>query len=548
MTLRSIVALVFIVGVAAGTDFRRVQTDATQQQPLRATTRLVQIAALVQDKNGNPVTGLTRDDFEIFDRKKPQKIDLFLVETNEAFPVAESPLPPGTYTNEIERGNTPSNLTVILLDFFNTASLDRAFTRSQVIKLLLTIQPQDRVALYALGTRLQVLHEFTSDASTLVALLKAYKGESPLDVDTAQSGPTNLFNTQMARLFAEAGMTENQAFARDHAQFTTEALRTIADHVGSLPGRKNLVWVSGNFPFSLDSDNLQRTPDGRKIPFATSTEMTLRALNNANIAIYPVDARGLINSEISDSEGIQKPDTTIFGTMQVMARRTGGRAYFNTNGIMSSIRETMNGSRVVYELGFYPSDVAWDGSFHAIRVGVNRPEVRVIAREGYFALPEPTLAPGARTELISETAKSPVEATGIRMHVEVTPPSSKDDFKDDSRRDPRDERKLKLSVSAEPQQFDFVETNGQWSAAIETAVIQLDDKNRILQSAPMLFPVKVDAETYAQLMKQKLSFTRELPILPDAAELRVIVRDGSSGRIGSVHIPLASYFSGQSKR
>jgi VWFA-related protein len=543
MNARSAIAILIVVGIAAGANSLRAQTDASQQQPLRATTRLVQIAVLVQDKNGSPVTGLTKDDFEIFDRKKPQKIDLFSVETNEASPVAESPLPPGTFTNELEQGTTPSNLTIILLDFFNTASLDRAFTRSQVLKLLLTIQPQDRVALYGLGMRLQVLHEFTGDASTLVAFLKAYKGESPLDLDLAQSSPSNRFNMQMVTLFNEAGMSENQAFARDHSQFTTEALRAIADHVASLPGRKNLVWVSGNFPFSLGSGNLQRTPEGKKIPFATGTEMTLRALNSANIAIYPVDARGLMNPASTldpnsgdDPDAPPKPDDSVFGAMQTLARRTGGRAYYNTNGIMGSIRETMNDSRVAYELGFYPSDVAWDGSFHAIHVKVNRPDVRIIAREGYFALPEPNLAPGVRAELLSETARSPVEATEIRIRVEVTPPNSKD------------EKKLKLSVSSPAKQFNFQQTNGEWSDVLQTAVVQLDDKNQVLQNAPMLFPVKVNAETYAKLMQQSLAFTREVPILPAAAELRVIVRDSANGHIGSVAIPLAFYFPPQSKR
>jgi hypothetical protein len=203
---------------------------------------------------------------------------------------------------------------------------------------------------------------------------------------------------------------------------------------------------------------------------------------------------------------------------------------------MGSIRETMNDSRVAYELGFYPSDVAWDGSFHAIHVKVNRPDVHIIAREGYFALPEPNLAPGVRAELLSETARSPVEATEIRIRVEVAPPSSKD------------ERKLKLSVSSPAKQFIFQQTNGEWSDVLQTAVVQLDDKNQVLQNAPMLFPVKVNAETYAKLMQQSLAFTREVPILPAAAELRVIVRDSANGHIGSVAIPLASYFPPQSKR
>ena len=532
ISARAIAVFLFSIGVATGAGFLRAQ-----QKPLRVTARLVQIGVLVQDKHGNSLTGLTKDDFALFDGKKRQNIDFFLVETNVALPVAEPSQPPGTYTNEMEQRNTPSNLTVILLDSFNTGFMDRAFARSQIVKLLLTIQPQDRVALYALGAHLHVLHEFTSDASKLVALLQAYKEETTPDVDKSVSAPTGVFYKGLQQLAEDSGMDENQAFARDHAQATAEALRLIANHVGSLPGRKNLVWVSGNFPFNLDSDNLQRF-DGQRLPFASDIELTVRALNNANMALYPVDARGLMDTGPSEEGRVvsKRPDTSIFGTMQILAGRAGGRAYYNTNAIMGSIRQAMDDSRVVYELGFYPSDVTWDGSFHAIHVKVNRPDLRLQAREGYFALPEPNLAPEAWAELIAETARGALEATEIRIRVQVVPA------------DPKDERKLKLSVSLDTQQFDFLQRNGQWNDSVETAVIQLDDRSRILRTSPLVLPLTLDPDTYEQLVKQGLSFIRELQILPGAAELRVIVRDGGNGRIGSVRIPLAAYFSGQSKR
>ncbi len=306
----------------------------------------------MQDKQGKPVTGLTKDDFVLLDNRKPQEIQLFSVDTSQVLPSAERSLPPNTYTNEIEQGGAPSNLTVILMDSFNTAYLDQSWARKQIVKLLLTIQPQDRVALYTLGSHLRVLHEFTSNASNLIEALTRYKSDQAPDMDRIESGPTNLFNQQLVQLFEDAGINENQAFAMDHSHLTAEALRTIANHVGSLPGRKNLVWVSGSFPFSLETNNPQRTPSGQKIPVATDVELVARALSNANMAIYPVDARGLVDPGPNGTgvHVIGKVDDSNFGTMQILAQRTGGRAYYNTNAIMGSIRQAIDDSRVTYEL------------------------------------------------------------------------------------------------------------------------------------------------------------------------------------------------------
>jgi len=535
MTLRAQAIIVLaIVAVGAGVSAKPLlaQETAPSPQPLRVTTRLVQIAVLVQDKQGNPVTGLTKDDFVLLDGKKNQEIQLFSVDTNQTLPGAEQPLPPGTYTNEIEQGGVPSNLTVILMDSFNTAYLDQAYARNQIVKLLLTIRPQDRVALYALGSRLRVLHEFTSNASSLLEALMKFKSERAPDRDNGDTGPTNLFNQQLVQLAQDAGIDENQAFAVDHGHLTAEALRMIANHVGSLPGRKNLVWVSGSFPFSLETNNPQRTPSGQKIPFPTEVELVTRALNDANMAIYPVDARGLVDPGLTGT-GVNimgKVDTSSFGAMQILARRTGGRAYYNTNAIMGSIRQAIDDSSVAYELGFYPAGVKWDGSFHAIHVKVKRADVHVQAREGYFALPEPPSTPETRLAMISEIARSPMQATGVRMRAEIAPVLS------------LGQRSLEITLSVDAQQLGFQRESEHWKGLVDVAFVQLDAREQFIDKFTLSFHLALSTAEREEMLRRGFFFTREFPILSNTTELRVIVRDDGNGKIGSVHIPLASAF------
>lgn len=519
---------ILIAGATGAAGLRSAPATKSAQQPLRVTTRLVSLDVIVLDKHGNPVSGLTKDDFVLLDNKSTRTIQLFSVETNQLLPSPEQPLPPGTYSNEIQAIGVPSNLTIILLDSFNTGSLDQPYARGQVVKLVSTIQPQDRVALYTLGNRLRVLHEFTSDAASLNETLKRYVADRAPDMDIAASDPTVDLHQRMADVAQDAGIDENHAFAQDHWHITAEALRIIADHVGSLPGRKNLVWVSGSFPFNIETSNLQRTLNGQKIPYATDVELALRALTNANVAVYPVDARGLVPTSLDGSGASSNvlQDMTDFATMQILARRTGGFAFHDTNAIRGSIRQTIDASRVTYQLGFYPDDVNWDGSFHTVRVKVNRPDVHLQAREGYFALAEPKVASRTWTEMNSEIARSPVEATGLRIRVKVAPSQSPG------------EKTLSLAVSLDTAQFQFEQENGTWNNVVSAAFIQLDAKNKIIQTSQMQLPLALDSDTYDQLLKQGMVLPRELQILPDTTALQVIVRDGASNKVGSVHIPL----------
>src|SRR6185295_14062567 len=106
-----------------------VLSTAQEGPVIRATTRLVQVSVIVRDKNG-PVEGLKKEDFQIFDHGKEQKIAVFTVASTKAAAAAIAKLPPGIYTNRPERGGEPiGSVTVVLIDLLNTRFQDQAFAR-----------------------------------------------------------------------------------------------------------------------------------------------------------------------------------------------------------------------------------------------------------------------------------------------------------------------------------------------------------------------------------------------------------------------------------
>jgi VWFA-related protein len=271
----------------------------------------VEISVIAQDKHGNPVADLAEPDFRLFDNGQEQKIASFSMQSAQVLPRGQSTVESARaniWSNTPKsRSGIPVNLTVILFDGLNTNPTDQVRARDQIIRLLSQIRPEDRVALYALGSELRVLHEFTSDSSVLLRILAkhpAYEGpqvsqpsvdssnlpvaSKPADIDAATSAAIDLFLTSPEELF-------RQVKTVDRILRTIDAMEAIAAHLAVLPGRKSLLWVSGSFPLHLENVSLtqggSRTTDQRT--FADELQRAARALQDANVAVYPVDARGL---------------------------------------------------------------------------------------------------------------------------------------------------------------------------------------------------------------------------------------------------------------
>jgi len=369
---------------AENPQIQQVSLEKPKGTTIEVSTRLVQASVVVEDRHGNPVEGLKKEDFTLLDERHPQTISVFSVTANRISSTPPPPTPPDTFTNRVSgAGDVPSNVAVILLDGLNTQFTDQAFARQQVIEFLLQIRPQDRVALYTLGNELKILHDFTGDASSLLAALKRYKGQlspslSAPDPDQNskdfQAGPSarDDFLSGFLSNGPESTASQNEAgfFWRDRAQRTLLALLQIAYHLSSQSGRKTLIWVSGSFPI-IPSYMFYgiNAPDERLI-FADDFKKAAGALNNSTLVVYPVDAHGLTTN---------RPDFANLATMKMLAEHTGGRAFYNTNDLRKAIREAIDESGLTYQLGYYPTDEKWDSRFHRIKVNVKRKGLTVIS-------------------------------------------------------------------------------------------------------------------------------------------------------------------------
>jgi len=512
-----------------------------QQPPsaLRVTTRLVEVNVIVQDRAGQPVSDLTRDDFVVLDKGRDQPIAFFSKESVATPRAPSPPLPPDIFTNHLEESAaSPTSATAILLDGLNTRFADQPYARQQIVRFLGQLQPQDCVALYALGQGLRVVHDFTQNAQLLLdALAREEKHPSLGILDSGREEPLTgwgEFDVWMGEL--NRGVAEK--YRADRALRTIRSLLAIANHLERLPGRKNLIWVAGSFPAWFNRGSvpaLEKLRSGHN-NFDPEIARAARALDNASLAIYPVDARGLVAPEEfspdrgSISRELPGPGSREFGAMRELAERTGGRAFYNTNDIRGAIRQAADDSRVTYVLGFYPAHSAWDGRFREIKVRVKRPGLQVRHRRGYFALPEESSEESYRRGILDAAMWSPLNATRLGLTVRAVPVGNA----------------LELVLRLDPQDITLQQQDGKWVGALDKMIVQLAPGERNLQGVSHVVNLQMDEATYQQ-MKQMgaLVLTDHLEVVPEATLLRILVRDVPSGALGSVSITLQRVWPGR---
>jgi VWFA-related protein len=519
---------------------QRQSAAPSAQAVIKSATRMVYVSVVVHDRRGNAITNLTKDDFSILDEKKPETIQTFAVETNEPPDHPAEALPANFYANRTaEESASRGSVTLILLDRLNTPYDQQGRAKDQVTKFLERMQPNDRVALYALGQELKVVQDFTNDSKTLLDAL----AQSPSEVPPGLAKPPEenaavKIRPLTAAIYEDVNQQETATLQTDRVQRTMNALAQIADRMGPFEGRKNLVWVSASFPEVLGFDaNHWGALTNTTANFQSAIRAAEQTLTNANIAVYPIDTRGILSDQIDITNDTSGPDATARQTMMSLADRTGGKAFYNTEDFSAAIRQAIDDSQTTYELGYYPSTTKWDGSFHSIRVEVRVPDAHVRARKGYFATAEPPMTPETRHAEIARAAESPFDATALGVKVQVLSADTHD----------AGDRTLKMRISFDLKDFSFAQTDGLWRDNVDSILLQLDDQNQVIDALDQTMELHFDESTYQRLMQQGVFYTREITLKPAVKTVRVMLRDTSNGKTGDVRVPLSPYFSEEKK-
>lgn len=522
------------------------QTPAT----FHISSRLIQVSVIVHDHKGEPVMGLDKDQFTLFDQGKTQRIAFFSEQASQPAQSPAAPIAPTTsgrtFSNRPVEGNTaPANITAILFDSLNTDFHDAAFARGRVDKFLHAIRPEDQVALYGLSSRLVVLHDFTDDQDALVKALARFKAG-----DTFEAGVTKFSESHGDPLFSGPINDTNQRvsdmYMGSRVQQTAAALESIARHLAGVPGRKNLVWVSGSFPVNIGyfQKRLQGTrPD--KQAFGAEVDNAGRALSNSNIAIYPVDAHaltalgGVFNAATTPTLAYGQlhtraaeplPARPELDTMQTLAEATGGRVFLNTNDIEGAVRSAIDDSRGSYVLSYYPDHDQWDGKFREIKVQVKHPNVEVRYRRGYSAFPDIPLDPKRAPLTAADGSRGPLDSTELGLTIQVEPVVE------------GGVRLIKARLRFDTGGMQFEQKDGRWLDELDVLWVQSDADGKLVTSNGQTLTLKLSDQTYQTAIPNGVRMTSTEAIDEHAAQLRFVARDKGTGAIGSVKIPLKNVF------
>jgi VWFA-related protein len=305
---------------------------------LQQGTRIVLTDVTITDERGNPVHGLPASVFHIFDNKKPQAIASF--EEHAGLPAVKLvPTSLGVFTNDYLT-HLPPVLNVIVIDIANIRIADQMWLNYQLDLFLNNLPPDQLLAIYLrAGSGCSLVQDFTTDRRLLIAgLHKAIPRFPPLgreylsDIDT---------------------------------------LRQISTYLSRLPGRKNVLWFSGGSTAFL-------RPDGAVFQDQAAVRAVYDELEQERIAVYPIDARGLTVHDGQEMIGQH-------GMMEDAARATGGRAFYNNNGLSQIALHLVNTSGSFYTLTYSPSNFHFDNKWHKVRIKLDGGSYRLSYRQGYFA-------------------------------------------------------------------------------------------------------------------------------------------------------------------
>jgi VWFA-related protein len=410
------------------TDTRHSPID--QAPAFRTTSREVVVDVVVTKGNGEPVHGLARQGFEIFENGKPQPIDFFDEHTQhtrtQSAPTEMPDLPPDMQTN-VPPAPPSDAVNVLLIDTLNTATQDQAYVRRQIVDFLSRMQPGTRIAIFVLGAQLRCLQGFTSDSSALLAALhdprNGLHGEKNTFLktsgdranDAADLATLQAMQTSPAAIEALRSALED-AGAHDFAvrtSMTFDALVYLGHYLAGIPGRKNLIWFAGSFPLVIfpTADQFARMEQNPKLPgYVDRVKTAADLFTVSQTAVYPISVEGMMTEHIAEADfggpgagagpghvGTQTSDpmspfnagaserASTLIAMEQLAASSGGKAYYNSNDLNAAMRRAIDDGANYYTIGYAPAEKKMDGSFRQIEVRLAHGKFKLAYRHGYNA-------------------------------------------------------------------------------------------------------------------------------------------------------------------
>ncbi len=463
---------------------------------IQTTTREVILDVVVTKKDNHPVDGLSKNDFVIKEDNILQSIRSF------------------ERTSDDSTGRSQQGLeTILLIDQLNTGYSDFSYARSSLKKFFarsdgMLAQPTTLMLLTDGG--LKVLAGPSQNGALL---------ESALD--------------RLPAMTVRQSEQNNSDAMSDRIKFSLEALSQIAAARAGSGTRKNIVWISSGFP-ALSSSQVDPGSADKIYDFIRSISDQLL---KARIAVYTVDPRGVYGEKVfSDEKDIVKNnawlrtlrDITGFEdlALQALAVQTGGRVFFGRNDVDHEISDSIGAGDICYTFSYSPSNRRFDGSFRKIKVVLPaHPELRVRTREGYYGLPDSLPANGKEVDdQISEALHSPLFYNGVPFFSTVVTVI-------------RDPPRARVSFTVNADAFAWAPASkGRMEAKMDVAAADFSSKDQLLHTVTRSYTAFLRQDEVQSSDTKKITVRIETPVSLTATRLRLVIRDQTTGHIGTANI------------
>lgn len=504
---------------------------APSQYRMHVTSELVLVNVVVRDKKGNLIRGLKKEDFTLTEDNKRQEISTFdyenvdeLATAGAAEATATGTAATGGLLHASNAGALDARDRRLMLFFFDFSAMDpeqieRAVDAAK--KFVNTkMLPADMIALVSLSTNMRVDLDFSTDKAKVLTILSAYTSSQGQGFDAGLEGSS------------EGAAETSGSYTPDDTDYNTFtadrkllALQSLTQSLGKISQKKSIIYFSNGITQSgVDNQSALRAA-------------TASAVKN-NVSIYPLDVRGLQafppggeaqnaslhgqsayngNAVFNDLNG----NANSQDTLSTLADDTGGKAFFDDNDFSGVFSQVQKDTSAYYVLGFTSTNPAKDGRFRRLKVQLNRQDVKLEFRPGYYAGRDfQHLNHTDREQQLADELDAQLPQTDVAVY------AGAHYFRQDD-----SHYYLGVSLVIPGSQIPFVQAKDKDNATID--VIGEVLANGKLPVGHQRDTVKLVLDSTQQVRRKNVQYNTGFVLAPGTYHLKFVVRENQSGRMGS---------------
>jgi VWFA-related protein len=567
------------VMLAAQKSQGRTVSESQQDTPIQLRSDLVEVRAVVTDKQGKLVKNLRKEDFEIVENGKAQEISFFSAESlgDGKSPVATTPKPPSEKSG-VNAVEVPERTIVLFVDTLHISSVNLLRMQSDLLKFIdEKLTDRDLAAVVPSSGSLGVFSQFTHDKQVLrnavnrlsIGAIRSNSLYTPFLASRVENEATNGNSLQIALetainiVVAEQRLPDpndphlrqiaiNAAIARAREilaestfqrRSTLLTLKAVAEQLAQMPGQRMLLMLSEGFSM-LDNSGVSDSSD---------LQTTISRAARTGVVINTFSAKGLSTLSFFDvSRGGFTPDSTTVNNMLQfanagdrelevgmtrLAKETGGEAFLTTNDLKGALEKALDANTFYYALSYYPSNNDEKDTTRRVKVRVKgHPEYEVRAQTGYLATPlklENLLEANTPQQTLLQAINSPLASTAIEVDATA-------DFLDLQ----TDDAQVSLSVYTDGKKLKYLEDNKSYLSKLMLLTEVIDARGNSQGITQDEIQIRLSPEQYKQATQNVYRYNKRLALKPGLYQIRLGVRDTNTELIGTsmtwVEIPKAN--------